>query len=149
MNHRGAYAPPEGLDEKGTPICSMGYGMTYWGHEGECHKFRCPHITGKVDCLQGTNWCSPSNYGLVVKKHMKDDPRMFPIPHRCTKRWHDLYDQRTAVERCFAMLKEHLGLVNLTKRGIKKAIFNALLSCIVMLAGAISTKNSRLIPKAA
>ena len=58
LNHRGAYAPPEGLDEKGTPICSMGYSMTYWGHEGECHKFRCPHITGKVDCSQGSNWCS-------------------------------------------------------------------------------------------
>jgi transposase len=148
LNHRGAYAPPEGLDEKGTPICSMGYRMIYWGHEGGCHKFRCPHITGKVDCSQGSNWCSPSNYGLVVKKHMKDDPRMFPIPHRCTERWHELYDQRTAVERCFSMLKEHLGLENLTKRGMKKAIFNALLSCIVMLAGTISTKSSSLIQAA-
>jgi transposase len=148
LNHRGAYAPPEGLDEKGTPICSMGYSMTYWGHEGECHKFRCPHITGKVDCPQGSNWCSNSNYGHVVKLHVEDDPRMFPIPHRCTNSWQKLYNQRTAVERCFSMLKEHLGLENLTKCGMKKAIFNALLSCIVMLAGAISTKNNRSILKA-
>lgn len=147
LNHRGAYAPPEGLNNQGTPVCSMGYDMTYWGHEKGCHKFRCPHVTGKIDCPHGSVWCSSSNYGMVVKKQMEDDPRMFPVPHRSTRRWHDLYDRRTAVERCFAMLKEHLGLNNLTKRGIKKALFNALLSCIAMIAGTITVK--RVLPKTA
>jgi len=68
LNHRGAYAPPEGLGWDCTPFCSMGYQMTYWGYDNGSFKFRCPHMTGKVNCPMGTNWCSSSNYGAVVRK---------------------------------------------------------------------------------
>ncbi|MDK2820115.1 MAG: transposase, family [Clostridia bacterium] len=33
INPRGAYAPPEGLDENAAPVCSMGYSMVYWGYD--------------------------------------------------------------------------------------------------------------------
>jgi len=40
LNLRG---PKEGFDFDGTPICSAGYRMIYWGHDKDTSKFRC-HI---------------------------------------------------------------------------------------------------------
>ncbi len=40
LNLRGAKLPPEGLDFHGTPICSGGYPMTFWGSDKSgCNKF--------------------------------------------------------------------------------------------------------------
>lgn len=50
LNKRGEKAPPEGMASDGTPRCSMGYDMVYWGADGDRLKFRCPHAVGKVDC---------------------------------------------------------------------------------------------------
>jgi transposase len=138
LNHRSAYAPPAGLDYDGTCVCSMGYRMVYWGYDKGYHKFRCPHVLGKVDCPFGSNWCSSSSYGLVVKKKIDDDPRLFTFPHRCTQKWKDLYNMRTAVERCFSRLKEYLGLNNLTLKGIEKAKLHATLCCIALISCTIA-----------
>ncbi|ADD03131.1 transposase IS4 family protein [Thermoanaerobacter italicus Ab9] len=149
INPRGSYAPPEGLDENAVPVCSMGYSMVYWGYDGIHHKFRCPHVTGKVDCPYGSYWCSTSSYGLVVKQKIDDDPRLFTFPHRCTHKWKKLYDKRTSVERCFSRLKEHLGLKNLMLKGIKKAKLHAYLCCIGLIAGTIAVNLSSIECKAA
>ena len=77
-------------------------------------------MLGKVDCPFGAAWCSSSNYGLVVKTKVKDDPRLFNTPHRGSSNWKQLYNQRTASERCFGRQKEHLGLDDIRLRGIKK-----------------------------
>jgi len=143
LNHRGAYAPPEGLGWDGTPLCSMGYQMTYWGYDNGSFKFRCPHMTGKVNCPMGTNWCSSSNYGAVVKKRISDNPRYFTYPHRGTAEWQELYNERTSVERTFARLKENLGLNNITVRGIRKTKVHVLLSCISLVAGTIAVNTSK------
>jgi len=84
LNRRGEKQPPAGLDENRTPVCSTGYPMVYRGADakrGEL-KFRCPHVCGKVDCPQGSSWCSASDYGLVVKCKIADDLRGHGPPHR-------------------------------------------------------------------
>lgn len=140
LNKRGEKIPPEGLDENRNPLCSMRYKMVYWGGNkktGEL-KFRCPHVMKKVDCPMGCAWCSPSNYGHVVKKKVKDDPRSFSIPHRGTKNWQKLYNKRTSVERLFARLKEHLSANNLKVRGIKKVTTHLPICCITLILGTVA-----------
>lgn len=85
LNLRGAKEPKEGFDFDGTPVCSAGFRMVYWGCDKNFNKFRCPHVLGKEDCPFGSSWCSDSKYGLVVKTNVKDDPRLFCTPHRGTK----------------------------------------------------------------
>ena len=83
INKRNAKQPPAGYyDFKGTPKCSAGHKMVYWGHYKGYNKFRCPHVLDKLDCIHGSAWCSDSNYGRVVKTKVKDDPRFISIPHR-------------------------------------------------------------------
>ncbi len=140
LNRRKEKLPPEGMDESRTPVCSMGYSMVYWGCEKAkgILKFRCPHVCGKVNCPNGSSWCSDSNYGLVVKKKVEEDPRSFCTPHRGTREWEKLYDQRTSVERVFSRLKEHLGANSVRTQGIKKATAHLLLCCIALLAGTLA-----------
>jgi transposase len=140
LNKRGEKIPPEGLDENHHPVCSMGFPLIYWGcdkQKGEL-KFRCPHVMGKIDCPMGSCWCSTSNYGLVVKKKVKDDPRNFCMPHRGTKNWQKLYNKRTSVERFFGRLKDNLNANNLKVRGIKKVTAHLLLCSITLLAGTLA-----------
>lgn len=140
INKRRATQPPEGYyDFHGTPMCSCGYAMVYWGHGKGYNKFRCPHVLGKVDCPNGSAWCSNSNYGAVVKTRAKDDPRFIATPHRGTKNWTKLYNKRTSVERCFSRLKEHLNLENITVMGKKSVLTHVLLSCIALIAAKIAT----------
>ena len=135
LNLRRAKEPPEGITFQGTPICSAGFSMTYWGSDTRTKtlKFRCPHATGHVDCPFGMSWCSSSNYGMVVKKCVSEDPRRFVLPHRGSRLWQQLYHQRTAVERTFSLLKERLGANDLTVRGIKKVVTAQYLSCTAIL----------------
>lgn len=105
LNLRNEKEPPAGMTSNGTPCCSMGFPMTYWGADGDVLKFRCPHATGKVDCPLGMAACSFSNYGMVVKVDTTSDLRRYSTPHRDSKRWKELYNERTSVERCNSRLK--------------------------------------------
>ena len=122
LNRRGEKEPPAGFDANRTPVCSMGYPMVYWGADakrGEL-KFRCPHVCGKVECPQGSSWCSSSNYGMVVKCKIADDLRGHSLPHRSSRNWKELSNLRTSVERVFSRLKEMLGADSLKVRGLQK-----------------------------
>ncbi len=148
INKRNAKQPPTGyFDFKGTPMCSAGHKMVYWGHYNGCNKFRCPHVLGKVECCHGSSWCSDSNYGRVVKTRIKDDPRFISIPHRDSKGWKEIYNKRTSVERTFSRLKTHLNLENLTAMGAKKVETHVLLSCISLIAGKIAINKQKDRPK--
>ena len=138
LNLRGAYAPPQRLNENFEPVCSMGYKLTYWGKDGDYLKFRCPHTTGKVNCPYGSMWCSKSNYGYCYKVNYKKNNRYFCYPHRSTEAWQHLYNERTSVERCNARLKEHLNVNNLRSAGIRKAKAIALLNCMALISGTIA-----------
>ncbi len=143
LNLRGAKEPKEGFDFDGTPVCSAGFRMVYWGCDKNFNKFRCPHVLGKEDCPFGSSWCSDSNYGLVVKTNVKDDPRLFCTPHRGTKNWEKLYDERTSAERYFSRSKEHLGLESPTLRGIKKIETHAYLCAISLLATVLAVNKAK------
>jgi len=142
LNKRGAKQPQAGFDWDGTPICSAGYRMVYWGSCNEVNKFRCPHVLGKCDCPFGSAWCSDSNYGMVIKTRVKDDPRLFSTPHRGTTNWQKLYNMRTYSERCFSRFKENLGLeAGLNVRKIKKVETHAYLCAISMIAAVIAVNQ--------
>ena len=148
-NPRGSQSPPEGLDDDLYPVCSAGYKMVYWGTDGDYIKLRCPHVCGKVNCIHGSNWCSNSNYGYVRKVNFKKNPRFYGYPLRGTKTWQQIYNKRTAVERCNSRLKEYLNLVNIRSKGIKKALTHCLLNCIALVAGTIAINSGQSKVKAA
>ena len=146
-NKRAAYAPPEGFNEDFQPICSMGYPLTYWGKDGNYLKYRCPHITGKTNCPEGSCWCSSSNYGYCKKININNNPRLISYPPRHSEHFIHLYNKRTSVERCNSRLKELLNVDNLRSAGILKAKVFALLNCIALVSGTISVnrvKNNNL-----
>lgn len=145
LNRRGEIEPPAGLDENRTPVCSMGYPMVYWGADakrGEL-KFRCPHVCGKVNCPQGSSWCSSSSYGMVVKRKITEDARSVSLPHRTSRKWKELYNLRTSVERVFSRLKELLGANSLKIRGLQKVTAHLTLCCIVLLAGTLALNRNK------
>jgi transposase, IS5 family len=144
LNLRNEKEPPAGIASNGTPRCSMGYNMTYWGTEKNQLKFRCPHATGKVDCPLGMTACSSSNYGIVVKVNTLKDLRRYSIPHRDTKRWKEPYKERTSVERCNSRMKCYLTANSLHVRGIEKVKTHIYLNAIVLIASALAmNKQSR------
>jgi len=142
INKRNAKQPPSGYyDFDGTPECSAGHKMAYWGYYKGDNKFRCPDVCGKVDCVHGSAWCSKSNYGHVTKTRPKEDPRYVSTPHRGSKTWQKIYNKRTSVERTFGRLKENLGLKNVRVMGKKKVKTHILLSCIGLIAAKITVEK--------
>lgn len=83
--------------------------------------------------LQITGWS---------KVNIKEDLRRYSSPHRNTRKWEELYDQRTAVERVNSRLKVHLTANRLHVWGIKKVKTHLLLNMIVLLVGALACKQS-------
>ena len=141
LNPGGEKAPPGITNTLGTPLCTTGFPMTFWGRDGGYLKYRCPQeATGLFSCLadhKGTDRCSLSPYGQVIKLNMKDDPRRYvPVP-RETKKWKRLYKRRSAVERVNSRLKESLLLDDLRVRGMPKVRVRIGLNLLVMLAIAV------------
>ncbi len=133
--------PPGITNTRGTPLCPIGLPMMFWGRDGHYLKYRCPEKSGLFCCLvehKGTSRCSTSDYGLVVKLDMRDDPRRYvPVP-RETKKFERLYKLRTGVERVNSRLKENLILDELRVRGKKKVKARVGLNLIVMMAVAVA-----------
>lgn len=133
--------PPGITNTLGTPLCPIGLPMMFWGRDGHYLKYRCPEKSGRLCCLaehKGTSRCSTSDYGLVVKLDMRDDPRRYvPVP-RETKKFERLYKLRTGVERVNSRLKENLILDELRVRGMSKVKVRVGLNLLVMLAIAVA-----------
>ena len=141
LNPGSEKAPPGITNTLGTPLCPTGFPMTYWGRDGDYLKYRCPQqATHRFCCLQdhkGTDRCSLSPYGHVIKLDMKDDPRRYvPVP-RETMQFERLYKTRTACERLNSSLKENLLLDDLKVRGLPKVKVRIGLNLLVMLAIAV------------
>lgn len=118
---------------KGTPTCTCGLEMAFWGRDGNYLKYRCPQAIGKAQCTSRYP-CSASSYGYVLKLPIAQDPRRHPPVPRETKKWKRLYKLRTAVERVNSRIKGLLGLQHITVRGIAKVTVRSLLSLLVMVA---------------
>ncbi len=133
--------PPGITNTLGTPLCPIGLKMIYWGRDGHYLKYRCPEKGGRLCCLiehAKTDRCTTSDYGLVVKLDMRDDPRRYvPVP-RETPQWHRLYKQRSGVERVNSRLKDNLILDELRVRGMDKVKVRVGLNVLVMLAIAVA-----------
>ena len=123
--------------------------MVYWGADGDRLKFRCPHAVGKTDRPLGMTACSDSNYGMVIKKTIAEDVRRYANPHRDTRGWKELYNERTFVERCNSRLKEYWVANDLYVRGIQKVTAVAYLNAIVLLASALAMSKAARVKKTA
>ncbi|MDD4986832.1 MAG: hypothetical protein PHQ43_13865, partial [Dehalococcoidales bacterium] len=44
---------PDICNAKGTPTCSCGLNMVFWGRDGNYLKYRCPEAVGKEPCRSG------------------------------------------------------------------------------------------------
>ena len=128
---------PDICNAKGTPLCSCGLAMVYWGRDGNYLKYRCPHALGKAECKSRFR-CTSSPYGYVLKLPIAEDVRRHPPVPRESKKWERLYKMRTAVERVNSRVKGLLGLGDITLRGIKKVTVRSALSLLIMLAAAVS-----------
>ena len=128
---------PDICNAKGTPTCSCGLEMAYWGRDGNYLKYRCPHVLGKGECKSRFR-CTSSPYGYVLKLPIATNPRRHPPVPRETKKWARLYRLRSSVERVNSRVKELLGLGKITVRGIGKVTVRAILSLLVMLAAGVS-----------
>ena len=136
LNHRGHENKSTEFTENGTPICPAGHPMAYCGTEKKklLNKFRCPKSCGQeVNCR---NECGCNNsYGYTKRISIKKTPRLFCSPHRDTHNWNELYNQRSSIERLFSVLKTHLNMDKLTRKGINKAFVDVMFSLIAFLAG--------------
>ena len=128
---------PDICNAKGTPLCSCGLAMVYWGRDGNYLKYRCPHVLGKGECKSRFR-CTSSPYGYVLKLPIAEDVRRHPPVPRESRKWERLYKMRTAIERVNSRVKDLLGLNKITLRGIVKVTVRSALSLLVMLAAAVS-----------
>lgn len=128
---------PDVCNAKGTPLCSCGLAMVYWGRDGNYLKYRCPHVLGKGECKSRFR-CTSSPYGYVLKLPIAEDVRRHPPVPRESKKFQRLYKMRTAVERVNSRVKGLLGMNRITVRGIAKVTVRSALSLLIMLAAAVS-----------
>ena len=133
---------PDICNAKGTPTCSCGLEMAYWGRDGKYLKYRCPQAVGKGE-RKSRFRCTSSPYGYVLKLPIATDPRRHPPVPRESLKWQRLYRMRTAIERVNSRVKELLGLGKITVRGIGKVTIRAILSLLVMLAAGVSMAQRR------
>ena len=102
---------------------------------------------GEADTKRGaTKWRCPSGECEPASTWIKVD-RLHQLVPRQTKRWHDLYRGRAAVEREFGRLKHEWGLGPLRVRGLAKVALDADLTMLARLACALS--RARTVPLAA
>ena len=127
---------PDICNAKGTPLCSCGLDMVFWGRDGNYLKYRCPEAVGKGKC-QSRFKCTRSPYGYVLKLPILADPRRHPPVPRESKKFKRLYRLRTSIERVNSRVKGLLGLGQITLRGMAKVTVRSLLSLLVMLAAAV------------
>jgi transposase/IS5 family transposase len=128
---------PDICNAKGTPLCSCGMAMIYWGRDGNYLKYRCPYVLGKAECKSRFR-CTSSSYGYVLKLPIAEDVRRHPPVPRESKKFQRLYKMRTSVERVNSRVKDLLGLNKITVRGIAKVTVRSALSILIMLATAVS-----------
>lgn len=125
--------PPGICNSQGTPLCSCGLEMVYWGRDGNYLKYRCPEAVGKRKCPSRFK-CTSSAYGYVLKLPIAQDYRRHSGLPRETKKWKRLYKLRTAVERVNSRLKEILIVNELRVRGKAKVLVRTVLNLLVMMA---------------
>jgi transposase, IS5 family len=75
---------------------------------------------------------------MVVKVDTTSDIRRYCSPHRDTKRWKELYNERTSVERCNSRMKTYLTADSMHIWGFQKVTTHQYLNAIILLATALA-----------
>lgn len=105
-------------DEAGTVFCidttsqpPVRHKMAYTGHEPErgTLKYRCPAKHEGWSCPMSSTCNAGKTYGLTVRVKQESDLRRFPPIPRATKKFEQLYNGRTSVERVNSRLKVFWG----------------------------------------
>jgi len=105
-------------DEAGTLFCvdtksqpPVRHQMAYTGHEASrgTLKYRCPAMHEGWTCPMSSVCNAGKTYGLTVRVKQETDLRRFPPIPRGTKKFEELYDGRTSVERANSRLKVFWG----------------------------------------
>src|SRR5690606_25719364 len=81
---------------------------------------------------------------MTFKIRQSTDIRKYTHPARGSKKWNELYKERTAVERVNAYLKEFFGLNNVRHRTGKKARLHFQLVTLVYNASKLAADRIRL-----
>jgi hypothetical protein len=105
-------------DEAGTVFCTdttsqppVRHKMAYTGHEPDrgTLKYRCPAKHEGWSCPMSSICNAGRKYGLTVRVKQETDLRRFPPIPRATKKFEQLYNGRTSVERVNSRLKVFWG----------------------------------------
>lgn len=116
------------------PVCPAGLNMTYWGQWKRNMltriKYRCPAKTKKGVTCPLSAPCSPSDYGRTFYVHPTDDLRLFPAISRHSKKWRELYKQRSASERVIKQVLIDHGIEQMSVRSKRRNFFYIVMSCI-------------------
>ncbi len=133
-------------DEAGTVYCydrvsspMVRHPMAYIGYEPqrETIKYRCPAKHGGWECPMSSICNAGKAYGLTVRVPRSIDLRRFPALPRATKKFEELYQGRTAVERVNARLKVFWGADDGNLRGSRR--FFGLLGIVLIVHAGFAT----------
>ena len=107
------------VDKLGHPHCRCGEKMCSWGYDKrkEAQKYRCPLACGRISACDCRDECSSGNYGRTVYIKTNGDLRYFPAIPRDSKRYRELYAERTACERVNNRVLNNYHLLDLKIRG--------------------------------
>lgn len=120
------------LDEEGHPLCHAGYKMTYDGYckDRDRHKYRCPLKTKKVGSCHCQDACSDSPYGRTFYIQGKDNPRYaFKVLYK-SKKWKELYKNRTSSERVNNRILNNYNVEYMHTHTTARYSFFTMLACI-------------------
>lgn len=103
LNQRRKGRKPVGnitFDSKGRPICQAGLKMISYGYDSSkhAHEWRCPYAIRGNPIACGCQ-CTKSKYGRVFYTKTDFDIRLYPAVARDTKKYQQIYNNRTACER--------------------------------------------------
>lgn len=94
------------FDDKGKAICPGGIPYANWGYsKPKGIKLRCWFATQGKEPPKECK-CSESNYGRVIYLKPDYDLRLFPLVHRNSDEFKEIYKRRSTVERSFKRIFE-------------------------------------------
>ncbi|MEK5067667.1 IS1182 family transposase [Sporosarcina sp. FSL K6-1508] len=132
-----------GYDEHFAPTCVVEHSYLYDSFDP---KYKTLKYTRPKECatcpLQHDTLCQKT-----YKIRQSTDFRKYTNPARGSKKWDELYKERTAVERVNAYLKEFFGLNNVRHRTGKKAKLHFQLVTLVYNASKLATDRIRVVMK--
>ncbi|MEK5070974.1 transposase [Sporosarcina sp. FSL K6-1508] len=128
-----------GYDAHFAPTCVLEHSYRYDSFDATYSTLKYTRPKECATCpLQHDSLCQKT-----YKIRQSVDIRKYTSPARGSKRWTELYKERTAVERVNAYLKEYFGLTNVRHRTGKKARLHFQLVTLVYNASRLATDRIR------